>query len=272
MEGTSIFVALVGHASGSGDWPDEWLTNVGNVLKVLTDEFQIPLNVLEFAGTTTPHRLSRAEFTEFSGICGNQHVPESTRWDPGRINVARIVEIIAGEPEVEELVEEDPTETTSAFTLPEFSKEIKKGSKNKVVEAWQQFLFADEEPTGKFDAATHNATVDFQSRNGLEPTGVVDEETWTSAIGDEVVEEPVAKPKNPKAPLDLGDYPGFTMTVGKTGPVVARWQSHLGLEPTGTFDTKTKQATERRQREVGLQSTGVVDKKTWQASRLSASK
>ena len=40
-------------------------------------------------------RMSAAEFAEFSGICGHQHVNDNSHWDPGRLDIPRLKDAIA---------------------------------------------------------------------------------------------------------------------------------------------------------------------------------
>ena len=40
-------------------------------------------------------RMSAAEFTAFTGICGHQHVNDNDHWDPGALDIPRLKEEIA---------------------------------------------------------------------------------------------------------------------------------------------------------------------------------
>jgi hypothetical protein len=55
-----------------------------------------PIAPLEFigwegAGEAARSRMSSNEWMAFNGWCGHQHVPENDHWDPGRINIGRLL-------------------------------------------------------------------------------------------------------------------------------------------------------------------------------------
>jgi len=45
----------------------------------------------EAFGHSGPARLSAEEWNAFDGWCGHQHVPENEHWDPGKIDMARLL-------------------------------------------------------------------------------------------------------------------------------------------------------------------------------------
>jgi hypothetical protein len=95
---------LVGFAGETHDWPDEWLHNIAEdivapLYRVGLCDFTLP--PLGFLGADSgsisseyaPQRLTEAQWLVFHGICGHQHAPENgDRWDPGKLNVPRIIE------------------------------------------------------------------------------------------------------------------------------------------------------------------------------------
>lgn len=99
-----VQVELEGFAAETQDWPDEWLRNIAVDVVVpcvragLCDLTMPPLG---FLGTdsgsisleSAPQRLTTDQWYSFHGICGHQHAPENgDRWDPGKLNVPRIIE------------------------------------------------------------------------------------------------------------------------------------------------------------------------------------
>ena len=50
----------------------------------------------------TPVRMSGAQWSNFYGVCGHQHVPENVHGDPGDIDAARIVTLAKGRSDVRE--------------------------------------------------------------------------------------------------------------------------------------------------------------------------
>ena len=99
-----IQVEIVGFAGASHTWPEwvlRWLAD--NVVKPIRDAVGVPNNFLRFYGEgegiilaspSSPIRLSAGALRNFSGHLGHQHLsaPDS-HWDPGRLNIARILEL-----------------------------------------------------------------------------------------------------------------------------------------------------------------------------------
>lgn len=57
------------------------------------------------ASSSARQRMSSAAWTSFNGICGHQHVPGNEHWDPGAIDIDRIIRA-AGQGEDDVTVEE----------------------------------------------------------------------------------------------------------------------------------------------------------------------
>lgn len=84
-------------------WPeatDDDLEPLARFMAWAHTEHGVPLTTrgLRFSGTNAygvnaSQRMSFAEWREFSGVCGHQHVPENDHWDPGTMPVARAVEL-----------------------------------------------------------------------------------------------------------------------------------------------------------------------------------
>jgi hypothetical protein len=244
----TVIVALVGRTADSANWPEAWLRNVAIAIRPVVEAFDIPPVSLEFLGSDrgdlsssqAPQRVPRAVWDSFTGFCGIQHLPDTNRCDPGRLDIDTLISCLR--PKV--------------GPLPAFSRELKKNSKSKAVAQWQEALGV--EVTSRFDQPTIDATKELQSALGVEPTGLVDEATWNAA-----------RDLNP--PTDaLGPYPGSVLSHGSIGGFVARWQTHLGLNPSGVFDSETREATSHHQRTLGLQATGKVDEATWTKTRFQA--
>lgn len=96
-------VEIVGFAGQTHTWPDEWLEwlalEVIRPISVATGITGPGLRCYgEDAGWTlaTPtarQRLSFDAWNRFGGWCGHQHVPENSHWDPGALDLPRIVQI-----------------------------------------------------------------------------------------------------------------------------------------------------------------------------------
>lgn len=97
-----IQVEIEGNAGESQDWPDDELAFIGEVLadiKRAGADFDLDHHP-QFVGKESgyiaradaPQRMSFADWYAFDGVAGHQHVPENDHWDPGRLNIDRVVE------------------------------------------------------------------------------------------------------------------------------------------------------------------------------------
>lgn len=46
------------------------------------------------AGVNAPWRFTYAKWNAFAGICGHQHVPENDHWDPGTLDIAKLIRFV----------------------------------------------------------------------------------------------------------------------------------------------------------------------------------
>lgn len=44
-------------------------------------------------GQNSSARMSDAEWNDFNGWCGHQHVPENSHWDPGKLDIDKLTQI-----------------------------------------------------------------------------------------------------------------------------------------------------------------------------------
>jgi hypothetical protein len=105
-------VELVGFAKDMRYLPDWALRNIAeDVIKPLADTVGIPARIIGsgfkdgldgiypyIASAESPIRLSYTQLRAFSGWLGHQHLPApDNHWDPGAINMARLLELAYGE-------------------------------------------------------------------------------------------------------------------------------------------------------------------------------
>ena len=112
-----------------------------------------------------------------------------------------------------------------------YSSTLQKGSKGDEVKEWQNFLNSQGynlSVDGDFGNKTYNATVDYQTKNGLGADGIVGEKTWGKAgySNYSTISTPTAAPNVGSAPTS----PTFNTT--------ATTKPNVGSAPTGpTFNT-----------------------------------
>ena len=107
-----VQVELVGTCAKGGPglyWPEapDWaLKGLADFLKWLHAEWPVPLRSTSRPwvaypasyGTASGQRMGEAEWMNFSGICGHQHVPENVHGDPGAFPIARLLAMTAPTP------------------------------------------------------------------------------------------------------------------------------------------------------------------------------
>lgn len=99
----TIQYEIIGYAAQSHTWPDDDLVYIAHVLAIVGREAGIPAQAsVAFRGSAAAYgtgsstRLSKAAFHSYAGILGHQHIPGNTHWDPGEININRLVQLIGG--------------------------------------------------------------------------------------------------------------------------------------------------------------------------------
>lgn len=104
---TVVQVEIVGHAADTLRWSSATLDWLGaEVVGPICRAASIPLRAdVTFYGTDAAwtlatvdarQRLTRAEWEQYEGILGHQHVPEQTHWDPGALDITRIITAASG--------------------------------------------------------------------------------------------------------------------------------------------------------------------------------
>ncbi len=170
--------------------------------------------------------------------------------------------------------------TLDEVSVP-FTTEVSEGMSGTPVRTVQYYLSiiayfnGNLEPVplnGIFDSATVAAVERFQQFYGLEPTGIVDTETWNtiSRIYRETVESLPQGYEGENAKL----YPGFFLSEGMRNQSVEDLQTYLNfigrniaelpeVSVTGYFGEQTEAAVREFQRLFGLEQTGAVGPVTW---------
>lgn len=102
----AVQVEIVGFAAYTQDISDDDLRWLGGIIRLICEREGIdvhrhPKFVGTEAGTiatnTAPQRMSYADWDNFNGVCGHQHVPENHHWDPGRFPYERMLALTEGE-------------------------------------------------------------------------------------------------------------------------------------------------------------------------------
>ena len=127
--------------------------------------------------------------------------------------------------------------------------------------------------SGVWDPHTRDAVIAFQQKNGLEPTGIADEQTWnllfeqyTLSIEEKSPPERMAiYPRLPERDsLRLGDV-GFPVTAVQymLDELTIQFEGLDNVPQNGIYGEETVRAVAEFQRRNLLPPTGEVDKRTW---------
>ena len=125
---------------------------------------------------------------------------------------------------------------------------------------------------GIYDESTKNAVKDFQSKYGLEPTGIVDSETWT--LLHTIWEIRAESNALARAVYILPRFEGYEILPGTVDNVIYIIQHMLdtisrdyneieGVVLNGKYDEKTQNAIKIFQRKNMIDDTGIIDATTF---------
>lgn len=282
-----IQVEIVGWANETHNWPDEYLQFIGEfIADVIRSGIPLNLdNVPEFLGAMdgtiatsyARQRFSPAKWNSFDGVCGHQHVPENDHWDPGKINIKRVIEharaSLAGTatplPTPTKPVEPSPV-------VPNYGENvIGPGMAGGIVKFAQELIKGLGYDVGVVDGVygpqTTAAVKAFQKDAGVGVDGYIGPQTQ-KAIADKyaaIFSQPVpVKPVEPPKPQTPA-FPGTTQK-GSVGYPVKLVQQRLkdrgwSIDVDGQFGPGTDSIVRAFQREKNLTPDGIVGPQTWAA-------
>ncbi len=174
----------------------------------------------------------------------------------------------------------DPITPEMAENL--FLEDIRLGSSGNQAETVQYYLalvayFDDDIPVsnirGPFSEANVETVKAFQRKRGLEPTGIVDRNTWNELVRAYNAILLNTPPEIKEAGYEV--YPGRVLTFGMRGDDVTALQNLIirarekdntipAVEVTGVFDDATNAAVRELQRRGGYRNTGAVGPVMWE--------
>ena len=128
--------------------------------------------------------------------------------------------------------------------------------------------------SGTYEGETREAVVDFQSKYSLEPTGIVDFETWN--LLHTIHESSKFERRGPRMVRLIPDTPDFAIFPGERNDIIYVIQYMLSqisrhyddfepLEFTGIYDESTENAIRSFQRKNLIDEVGVIGASTLEA-------
>lgn len=164
-------------------------------------------------------------------------------------------------------------------TVPDILSEGQSGNIIRLLQSYLYMIgfYINEIPivtvNGLYDSATKDAVTAFQKYFGLNPTGIVDRETWAAIYN---TYKAIVRSLSTSLIKFIKFYPGTDLTIGATGSDVVDFQNYLSYisdtfteipktPVTGYFGERLQEAVIAFQKLFGLNPTGIVDEKTWNA-------
>lgn len=128
-------------------------------------------------------------------------------------------------------------------------------------------------PDGIYGKQTTTAVTDFQRKNNLPPTGVMDLATWEklvpqyeAALIEQEAAEPLQMMFQPGQVIEAGEWNYHMFVVQAILAVLARIHKDFPKAPvSGVLDGETQRCLSHFQSLAGLPETGCLDKATWRA-------
>ena len=137
-----------------------------------------------------------------------------------------------------------------------------------------RFNPAVQSPTldGIFGGDTQRAVISFQNAYRLEPTGIVDERTWTDIVS--IYNGTLDNVQEPESSLNTIPYPGYVISVGSRGEYPRYIQETLNvinnvfltipeLVTDGIYGTKTQNAVTEFANIFGYNATNGIENALW---------
>ncbi len=128
-------------------------------------------------------------------------------------------------------------------------------------------------PSGTYGDETRAAVRQLQVYAGLDPSGIVDEETWNRLRQE--YKNALYEKQPPSGVNPFPNETGFKVGIGQISDLVTIIQlmlrdisAYMDLDfedISGIYDADTREAVSEFQRRSGFEPTGVVDKRTWDA-------
>jgi hypothetical protein len=91
--GGAIQVELIGFARDTDDWPDSSNERIANLARWIEREAGVAAEcTVPFSGVPGgAPRMSAAQWLNYNGHCGHQHVPHNHHWDPGGFKILKVL-------------------------------------------------------------------------------------------------------------------------------------------------------------------------------------
>lgn len=196
-----VQIEMVGTCDKGGPglyWPtakDADMKALASLVKWLTDTYPIPvastskpwLAYPSSYGSAGGQRMSFAQWNDFSGICGHQHVPENYHGDPGNFPIKRLIELVKGAKPAAGGSSSAPSSWdgksfpgASAFVLGKSHPAVTVLGQRLIAHGYSSFYKVGPGPT--FGQADKDATQGFQKAqgwSGADADGYPGAETWS---------------------------------------------------------------------------------------------
>jgi hypothetical protein len=85
----AIQVELIGFAKDTGHWPDSYYANIARLARWIEKHAGVPRSCSVTFREDSTHKIG--DWTNYTGHCGHQHVPENSHYDPGFFRIDKVL-------------------------------------------------------------------------------------------------------------------------------------------------------------------------------------
>lgn len=144
------------------------------------DEFPALWSATNSSGSDAVQRMTARQWEQFNGICGHQHVPDNSHWDPGAFDIKTFVKLVKSESSGSGAVPAPLPEDRAEWPL--LFEEGDRDLQVSVIRGILQALgYGDFTPSDLYNSKVANAVLAFQEKEKIRVDGIWGPETHSSA-------------------------------------------------------------------------------------------
>lgn len=144
------------------------------------DEFPTLWSATNSLGSDARQRMTAKQWEQFNGICGHQHVPNNSHWDPGAFDIKTFVNLMKSESSGSGAIPAPPTDDLAEWPL--LFEEGDRDLQVSVIRGILQTLgYGDFTPSDLYNSKVADAVLAFQKEERIRVDGIWGPETHGSA-------------------------------------------------------------------------------------------
>jgi len=89
----AIQIELIGFAAHSQNWSEQAYEHIADLARWIEAHCDVRRDCdVKFVGGGQTNHMSPSAWARYNGHCGHQHVPENSHWDPGLLNINKVLD------------------------------------------------------------------------------------------------------------------------------------------------------------------------------------